>query len=128
MDVTYSVTWENRVAGQVRLVRSGLYTELSCRCDLPTGEIYRLWVSAGEKSVNLGVLYPDSEGFCLRRRVPAHQIPTENPVFSIRQKAEISMRFVPVREDEPFAYLPLLMHSRFAIRDGVPGLLIPDER
>lgn len=126
MDVTYSVTWENRVVGQVRLVRSGLYTQLHCRCDLPAGEIYRLWISAGEKRMNLGVLYPEAEGFCLHRRVPTHQIPCGEPVFSIRQKSEQPVRFVPVREDEPFAYLPLLMHSRFALRDGVPGLLIPD--
>ncbi len=127
MDETYSVTWENHVVGQVRLIRSGLYTEILCRCNLPPGAIYRLWDCAGDENINLGVLYPECESFILRRRLPNRQLSGENPVFSVWDNGRKPMRFVPVREDEPFDYLPALMQSRFAIHDGVPGLLIPEE-
>lgn len=128
MDVTYSVTWEERIVGQVRIVSRGLYSDIECRCKLPEGEIYRLWVYTDAEKTNLGVLYPGSEEFSLRRRLPTRDIPTLNPIFRIQRPArEADMRFVPVREDTPFAYLSLLPQSRYAVRDGVAGLLIPNQ-
>lgn len=124
MDVTYSVTWKQQVVGEVSLHPDGLYCNILCTCKLPEGGIYRLWMSASGEGTNLGVLYPGSGFFSLRRRVPGNLLAKENPVFRI-ELPQKQMRFVPVRADEPFPYLHLLMQGRFAVQDGVPGLLIP---
>lgn len=128
MDGIYSVRFGRNIAGQVEVEPDGLYSHVRCRCSLPLGTIGRLWLYGENTRLNLGVLLPGQEGFILERRIPAKQMDVSNPDFVVQTSEENrSEFFVPVREGEPFAYLSKLKNSRYAVRDGIPGLLIPYE-
>lgn len=128
MPSTFSVRFEDRLAGQVRIEEDGLYKKVSCRCTVPAGPVYRLWLYSGTARKNLGVLFPDGDGFCLERRIPAGGLSLEDAQFYLlTPDSQVPRRFVPVVSGEPFPYMTALMQSRFVLRDGVPGLLVPYE-
>lgn len=126
MASTFSVRFEDRLAGHVCIDEDGLYRKITCRCTVPFGQVYRLWLFSDTERQNLGVLFPDGDGFSLERRIPTGKVSLEGAQFYLlTPDCPEPTRFVPVVEGEPFPYMTSLMHSRFALRDGVPGLLIP---
>lgn len=124
MDQQYEVTIGGKQAGKVSVRRQGLYYCFSCRCCLAGDIIYRLVVSSGSARENLGILVPDKGGFVLETRLPVKRI-GEGPLsFRLVPKREEQVSFLPIRPEEPFAYLSRLKQSFLVISNGEPGICI----
>ena len=120
---SYSVYLGKEVVGQAAVEKSGLYYKISCRCDLPRGEIFRLTVDSGEKSCNLGVLVPKNGFFSIEVSVPIKKLGSGELRFSVLGSRQSEI-FLPITEAEEFSHLEKLRSACFTFREGKPGLLI----
>ena len=120
--------YENgKPAGQVILGRRGLYWAVSCRCDGDRGRGKRLIACGDMGSVDLGWLYPVDGAFGLETSVAIKRLGEGKLRFSLEDTQDQS-RFIALDPGKSFAYLEQLEHCRFAIREGLPGLILPEKK
>ena len=125
MDRQYSVSRNGQHCGKVTVTCRGLYYQIHCRCILPPEDIFRLQVQCSGKTENLGVLVPGEDGFGLDTRIPVKRLGEGALTFSVRSKREPDAgRFVPIAEEEPFAYIARLKESFLEIRNGQMGIRV----
>ncbi len=125
METFYSVSRNGSHCGKVSVSRQGLYYRFHCRCVLDTEDIYRLSLTCGDLQISLGILVPSDEAFVLTTKIPAKQLKEGQWYFTVTAKAPISPdRFIPIRPEEPFAYISRLKSSFLAYRDGQPGIYV----
>ena len=125
MERQYSVSLNGQHCGKVTVSRQGLYYRIHCRCLLPAEDIYRLQLVCGIKEENLGVLVPMEDRFGLDTRIPVKQLGEGNLVFSVTAKRQpVQGRFVPIVDEEPFAYISRLKESFLQIKEGQLGILV----
>lgn len=122
----YEVLLGSTSIGQVDVEKLGLYYRFRCHCRLSGDMIYQLTVTCGGKQENLGVLTPLGSQFSLETKLPAKRFADGKPVFRVAPRHEpVSGRFVPIRSEEPFAYLSQLERAVYAVKDGQIGVIIP---
>ena len=125
MERQYSVTREGQHCGKVTVTRRGLYYQIRCRCILPGEDIFRLRASCGDRQENLGVLVPTEDRFGLDTRLPIKQLGEGELTFTVHCKRQPPAgRFVPIQEEEPFAYIARLKESFLEIQNGRMGIRI----
>lgn len=125
MERHYSVSLKGRHCGKVTVFRQGLYYRIHCRCMLPAEDIYRLQAACGTRMENLGVLVPMEDMFGLDTRIPVKQLGEGELVFTVTAKRQpIQGRFVPIVDEEPFAYISRLKGSFLQIKDGQLGIQV----
>ncbi len=107
---------EEKSVGKAWIRREGLYWQISCRCQIPKGRVYRL-ITQGQ---NLGIPVPQGQEFRLDTRIPAKKLGDITAIFAV-PKAEES--FAPVSADGPFPFLHCLTGARLAERNGTVGIL-----
>lgn len=71
----YTVFYQGAEVGSAALEPDGLYYRLSAQCREPAHGLWRLWACVGENSRCLGVLFPETGGLKLERRVSRHSWP-----------------------------------------------------
>lgn len=117
----YSVTLGGKETGRVQVERQGLYYRIFCRCKLSGEVMYRLVAACGERTADLGILVPTESGFGVETRIPVSRLGEGTLSFSLRPKHDEATIFVPIRPEEPFAYLSHLRQARLEYRDGQLG-------
>lgn len=126
MEGTYPLIMQNERVGQVQIRREGLYLCFSCRCHLEKEEICRVQISLSGEKRNLGVLVPEGEGFSLKTRIPAKQLGQGEPEFLVLSNRTASEgTFVPIKPEEPFAYLERLKEAYLIRKNGQVGAWFP---
>ena len=125
MEYQYSVTRNGNPCGKVTVSRQGLYYRIHCRCLLPAEDIFRLQAASGSRRENLGVLVPVEDRFGLDTRIPVKQLGEGELDFSVHSKRQpVQSHFVPIRDEEPFAYISRLKKSFLEIKEGQPGIQV----
>ena len=125
MERHYSVSWNGQHCGKVTVSRQGLYYRIHCRCLLPAEDIYRLQAACGIRRENLGVLVPTEDKFGLDTRIPVKQLGDGELVFTVTSKRQpVQGRFVPIVDEEPFAYISRLKGSFLEIKNEQMGIII----
>ena len=125
MEKYYSVSWKGSSCGKVSVRQQGLYYCFRCRCILDCDKIYRLMLSCGDYRESLGVLVPDHDAFTLTAKLPAKRIGEGEWSFHIAPKQEeFTGIFVPIKPEEPFAYISRLKESFLLSRNGQVGIRI----
>ncbi len=122
----YPVMRGNETVGTVRLTRKGLYWEIFCKCRFDRPRLCRL-EAEGEKAADLGVLVPEDGCYILRRTVPIKRIGEKPTRFTIREDSGDGC-FLPLDESKPFAGLQHLGNAYFAVRAGVPGIVLKTQK
>ena len=118
----YDIYLGSQKVGKAEVIREGLYYRFRCNCDLPDGEIYRLVISCGGKSENLGIPIPNGDSFWLSTRLPVSRFSGEEPVFRAIPKEQNN--WIPVLPEQPFPYLSALENAVLEERGGEIGILI----
>ncbi len=91
--------------------------------------MYNLMLCSHQEEYCLGILVPEGEWFCLTKRVPLKYAGTENAEFELRPRhKKMDETFVPIRAEEPFAYLKYLGECILSVRNGMPGIILPNEK
>ena len=125
MEQSYPVTLKGKQVGKVVVSRKGLYYHFFCRCQLKDKTIYRLFVTAEKKRINLGIPVPVGDTFILDTKQSVKNIGEGEMGFELfPRNTDFSAAFVPVISEEPFAYISRLKDSFLVIQNGQPGITI----
>lgn len=104
------------VVGQASLQRQGLYVLISCRCDLPAGQIYRLCIHFLDSKIPLGVCVPDNGCFFLQKRIASKRLGTN--AYKIVVETDNPGVNLPIQTYGQADYLHRLSCARFCRKDG----------
>lgn len=127
MEGQYPVLLNGQPCGKVTVNRQGLYYRIRCRCQIPSQDICRLQAVSGTRRENLGVLVPAEDGFGLDTRIPVKRLGEGEPAFSLSTGQETTdSRFVPILDEEPFAYIARLKESFLEFENGQMGIRITE--
>ena len=127
MEGTYDIMLAGEPVGQATVRRQGLYWQFSCRCDLSGETVCRISVTCGDKQVSLGILVPEGGRFVLNTKVAASKLGSGTPEFICQpRRPELQGKFIPLRPEEPFAYLHRLEDAFLARQNGELGIVIPE--
>lgn len=127
MEKVYDVGFMQQKAGQVTLKKEGLYWRIFCRLENLEKGYYRLNVNNGSCVFDLGLCVPVSNGFGMNTTVPIKRIGEEGLTFFLESgKSGKQELFVPIRAEEPFAYLQRLEKAYLDRKDGILGLRFRD--
>ena len=125
----YDILRGGEKIGKAQVSKEGLYYRFRCCCALTGDVIYRLTVSCGGKTENLGILIPDADAFRLDRKLPVSRFGKGDPVIcAVPGNPEKCGIFAPVYPDEPFRYIAQLRNARMERRDGQIGVTIPEDQ
>jgi hypothetical protein len=127
MEVVYDVLLADKPVGAASVKKEGLYYVFNCQC-LFSGEVlYTLAASCGEQTVNLGICVPVNNGFGLKTRVPIKRLGEgKMKIYAVPRHRELTGKFIPIRSEEPFAYIKFLHSAYLQIRDSQFGVVIPE--
>ena len=113
--------------GKGEIFREGLYYRFRCWCNLTGEVIYRLIITCGDITENLGIPAPAGGEFYLEKRLPISRFPGGEPIFrAVPRHTSIDGRFIPVSPEEPFVYLQRLKDAVYGERNGIPGVILKD--
>ena len=123
MEGIYEIRLGDRPVGTAAVTREGLYYRFQCRCRLETDSVCK--VEAGD--VRLGVLVPEGEEFVLNTRLPIKRFPEKLADFRIRSDRPVLQgRFIPIKPEEPFAYIERLKDAYLTRQEGQVGIVLRD--
>ncbi len=127
MEGIYDVYLGQDRVGSAQVERQGLYLRFRCRCAL-SSDVSRIQVSCGGRTESLGVLLPMGGAFGLDTRLPAKRLGEGEPEFRvIPDKPMLRGRFIPIRPEEPFAYIARLKDAYLAMHQGQIGAMLRPE-
>ena len=125
MEGTYELQFGGQAVGKVTVSREGLYYRFRCRCRMPGDVVSRVLVRCGDREESLGVLVPEGDGFGLNARLAAKRIGQGSVVFTVvPNRPQLTGEFIPIKPEEPFAYIARLKDAYLAAVDGQPGIVI----
>lgn len=111
----YEIYLGQDAIGQVQVSREGLYYHFSACCRIESGGIFQLLGQWSGSSVQIGILVPEENGFCLETRIPLKRFPAGCPVFHVTPRHHSAANEIPVYPEEPFQYLSRL-RSAYMLR------------
>ena len=124
MASVYDIKLWDKPIGTAEVTREGLYYRFRCRCKLEMDAVCK--VSVGE--ISLGVLVPEGDSFVLNTRLPAKRFAEQPMDFQIvSERPVVQGRFIPIKPEEPFAYIERLKDAYLAQRDGQIGVIIKEK-
>lgn len=128
MELVYDVFLADKPVGAASVKREGLYYVFSCHCQLSGQVLYTLAASCGEQTVNLGVCVPKENGFGLKTRVPIKRLGEgQMKIYAVPKHRKLKGKFIPIRPEEPFAYIKYLQNAYLEMRDTQLGVVIPED-
>ena len=117
----HNVFLSDRIIGNVRVTKEGLYYRFQCHCDLPDNEIFRLFAQGSKQRIDLGILAPDKVGYSIIKKVPIKEFGEELLSFQVWPQEQMKSRAyssVVVYPDRPFDYISKLPSARLNIENG----------
>ena len=84
----YTIFYQGAEIGHVTVDPDGLYYRLSATAAEPGHGIWRLWACVGEESCLIGVLFPETGGLRLEKRVSRHAWPVLPDGFVLGRERE----------------------------------------
>ena len=129
MKKEYDVMLVSEKIGSVRVREDGLYTHFSCRCKISGEVMFTLKMRHQGGELELGLLSPMDGCFGIEKRISTKQTGEGRWEFYLRPRHEkMQHTFVPIRAEEPFAYLRRLEGAVMAVRDGQRGIILSNEK
>lgn len=129
MNMEFDILLAGQPAGKAAVRREGLYYIFDCRCHF-TGEVmYRLTVSSGGHTENLGIPVPEGGAFVLRTRLPAKRLGEgKMELRAVPRHAELGEHFIPLSPEEPFRYLRRLENAFLQVRSNAVGVVLREDQ
>ena len=128
MEKTCPILLGGQTVGQASVIQEGLYLHISCACRFSGEMLYKITLTSGDYTEELGIPVPSEGRFRLRTSRPAKRFEGNELVFCASPKHNpLTGRFVPLKPEEPFAYITQLQNAFLEVRGGQVGLVIPTE-
>ena len=128
MEYARDILLGNDVIGTAIVSREGLYYCIRCTCALTGEVVFKIIAQCGDRSVSLGVCVPKNDAFGLEKRIPVKQLGDGRPVFmAVPNHQQMTGKFVPLRPEEPFAYIERLQNAYLEKRGEILGAILAGE-
>ena len=116
-----------QVIGKAEVAQEGLYYSFRCICTPPDRSLYRIFVSDGSYTKDLGMCVPNEDKFSLITRVPKKYLPGQNLSFTLmpNESKESKAIHTPIADNEPFEYLEKIEAAQLQEVDGQTEIVIP---
>ena len=129
-----SILYEGSPVGSGCIMQEGLYCSVSCRCKVPSDQVFRAYAESDDGPFCLGVLVPEGDAWCLRRRFACSAFPRNLTAVTVagaegawhdwsgtvagvpvsgglaRTVGGVHQVAVPWEPEQAEAYLPFLRH------------------
>lgn len=129
MEQAYFIRSGDEIIGRVMVQRQGLYYRICCKSKLTGAVRYKLVVSCGDNTVDLGICIPLEDGFGMNTRIPVKRLGEGTLIFQFVPKhTELQTQFVPVFPEEPFGYIRQLQNAHLAKQDGHVGIEFTEDQ
>ena len=125
----FDISYYDRIVGNAQVTKEGLYYRFCCVCTPPDKAMYRIHVTDGVVTKDLGICVPEKDRYTLVTRVPMKCFKSEELNFILTTN-KLEKAFMPVATDGAFEALDHLETARFQMENGQPGILIdpaPDQ-
>lgn len=125
----YNIMLSSKIIGSVEVTIEGLYYRFHCECCLSGEVMYQLKLVSGERRCDLGVLIPKGNKFIIDTKIPIKKIGEGDFEFiAYPRHPELKETFIPIRAEEPFAYIEKLENSFLTIINGESGILLSNDK
>lgn len=125
----YEIMLGGQAIGKATVRRQGLYYEFDCQCVLSGEGMFCISVFCHTNREDLGVLVPEGGRFVLRTRLPVKRLGEGTLCFeAVPKRPKPVGKFIPLSPEEPFRYLQRLENAYLQVRNGQPGIVIPEEQ
>lgn len=119
----YDLQYNGQSIGFVEVEKAGCFYRFFSRFTSREKTQLHLVVHCNTLRYDLGLCVQYKDQYGTEKRVPIRQI-GEGPMTFLLENIDV---FVPIFEEEPFAYLDKLINSRFEKRYDTKGILLRQE-
>lgn len=128
MEGNYELCIGKNAVGKVQVLRQGLYYRFICFCKLSGDVVYRLKVRCGDATENVGILVRNGDAFGLDKKVPVSHLGEGKMEFLLMPKSDtVGGTFIPIRPEEPFAYIARLQNAFYAQQNGQACIVLKEK-
>lgn len=128
MEISNDILLGNEVIGTVTFRKVGLYYHFRCSCNLTGEVVFKIIATCENKNVSLGVCVPKDRVFGLEKKVPVKQLGEGAMTFrAVPNRPDTSTAFVPIKPEEPFAYIERLQNSHLKRHGDTIGVILSEE-
>ncbi len=128
MEYLCEILLGNDVIGTAAVSRAGLYYHICCNCMLSGKVIFKIVAECDNKSESLGICVPKGDSFGLEKKVPVKKLGEGIIKFrAVPNHPNMHERFIPIKPEEPFAYIERLQKSHLQKRENILGVVLEGE-
>lgn len=107
------------IIGEARVSRQGLYYDIRCACKCCGDSAVRAVVQCGDQKADLGILVPEGNVYAASTRIAVSKLGTGFFRFFVQSKHGTEQQpLVPIKPEEPFAYISQLENIRLQKENG----------
>ena len=129
MNQEYAIERNGECVGKACFQRQGMYYLIRCRCVPCQKEKVRIFLRIGREERDLGLCVPIDGEMGMDTRIPVKAFSSGSVSFRLCDPEERPKEiFIPVTEHDAFGALERLMDARFALRSGIPGVLLKEDQ
>ena len=121
----YDILLGTAPVGKAEVQTEGLYYKFSCYCTLPSSDVFRVTVSDGNTTKDLGICVPTGSRFTLTARIPTKYLKGDRLTFILVPNNSARRGIgIPVMTGRPFEQLDKLEAARLSYTNGQPVIVI----
>lgn len=127
MEFSRDILLGSDTIGTAKVSREGLYYKFSCKCFLTGEVVFKIVAECGDKTASLGICVPKGKRFGLEKRIPVKMLGEGQLVLrAVPNRPDLAGEFVPLRPEEPFAYIERLQKCHIEKRGSILGVVLED--
>lgn len=116
------IIYQRQVVGTAKMKQEGMFLIVQCRCTISPNVPHKIAVHSQKTLLDLGLCVKEPQGCGLLTRVCVSKFPKEPVQFCLEEVHQ--EQFVPVRPDIPLPSAEILKDGRFAVKNGIAGIVI----
>lgn len=106
----FPIYFHSNPVGKASVQKEGLYYNIVCCCQLPSGNMYRIEIRCDEDTYMLGVCVPEEGWHMIRKRIPVKRFPKEAIEFYV---IDANTDMVAISVNTPFHKIAQLEDAHF---------------
>ena len=118
----YKIYWNGSPVGNAAIYKEGMYYRFCCYLHLPEAGAYRVSVTAGRNTYDLGICVPEGSVYSCVARMPYKRFSSDN--FSFAVTVGVGRITAPVITGKNFEHLDKLSAARLRYTNGQPEIVI----
>ena len=118
----YQIAHNGVVVGDVKIEKKGLFYCFYCRCSLPESGVFRVTVTNGGKTHDLGIFTPTDGNYTCLARIPSKSFCGNEFIFELVDSAKVIT--VLISEGNTFQYLESLNTACLHQTNGRSAIII----